>query len=236
MQTDVATMADIEEDQPHAPRRSPALASVKTLRSAAVLFFRHGSPQLLAVHLALLVLLRVAHGSYGAADLLTIGAVLVYWPFQEWVLHIYVLHFKPRTIFGRKIDPFAAKSHRAHHREPWNLDFVFLPLVVLVALIPVNALVWWLLMPQLGTALTGMTSMAAAALLYEWVHYLTHTPYRPRSKYYRSIWRGHRLHHFKNERFWHGFTAPVVDTLLGTNPDPREVPVSPTCRNLDGRG
>ncbi len=41
---------------------------------------------------------------------------------------------------------------------------------------------------------------------YEWTHFLIHTAYRPSSRFYRAAWRSHRLHHFKNERFWHGVT------------------------------
>lgn len=216
--------------------RGPALASVRTLRDAAALFFRHGSPRLLAAHLLVLLALRLAHGGFGPRDLLVMVGVAIYWPLQEWVLHVHVLHMQPFRWRGRTVDTLMAKIHRAHHREPWRLDFVFLPVKVLLALIPVNALAWWLAMPGLGAALTGMASMAAAALGYEWVHFLTHTPYRPRSRYYRSIWRGHRLHHFKNERYWHGFTVPLVDTLLGTNPDPRTVETSPSCRDLEPRG
>jgi hypothetical protein len=122
--------------------------------------------------------------------------------------------------------------HRAHHREPWNLDYVFLPTKVLVPLVPLNVLVWWAIMPTLALALTGMAALGAAALVYEWVHYLTHTGYRPRSRYYRRIWRGHRLHHFKNEAFWHAFTVPLVDDLMGSGPDPTEVELSATCRTL----
>jgi hypothetical protein len=216
--------------------RAPALSSVRTLRQAAVLFFHHGSPRLLAVHLLVLVALRLAHGGFGLGDLLAMLGVAIYWPLQEWVMHIHVLHMQPFVWRGRRIDTLMARVHRAHHREPWNLDFVFLPVKVLVALIPVNVLVWWLAMPGLGVALTGMMAMVAAALVYEWVHYLTHTPYRPRSGYYRAIWRGHRLHHFKNERYWHGFTVPLVDTLLGTAPDPRTVETSQSCRDLERRG
>ncbi|MCX4239384.1 sterol desaturase family protein [Paraliomyxa miuraensis] len=211
------------------------LDSVERLPQAAALFFRHGSPRLLAAYLLVLLALRSWHGDLALGDLGAVLGVVIYWPFQEWVLHIHVLHMRPLRWRGRTIDPLAARTHRAHHREPWNLDFVFLPRSVIVALIPVNTLVWWAITERLGVALTGMAAMAAAALLYEWIHYLTHTPYRPRSRYYRSIWRGHRLHHFKNERYWHAFTVPWVDTLMGTNPDPGTVESSATCRNLDGR-
>lgn len=226
----------VEMDDGGIPRRRrPELGSVESLPQAAALFFRHDSPRLLVVHLGVLLAVRLVHGGLGPGDLLAVVAVAIYWPLQEWVLHIHLLHMRPFHLRGRRVDPFMARIHRAHHREPWNLDFVFLPVKVLLPLIPLNALLWWLAVPSTGPALTGMTAMAAAALLYEWVHYLTHTPYRPRSRYYRSIWRGHRLHHFKNERYWHAFTVPLVDTLLGTNPDPRTVEQSATCRDLDGR-
>jgi hypothetical protein len=69
--------------------------------------------------------------------------------------------------------------------------------------------------------------------VYEWTHYLIHTAYRPRSRAYRRIWRNHRLHHFKNEHYWHGITNTVADRVLGTEPDQRDVPRSPTARTLD---
>ena len=205
---------------------------IRTLPRAASVFLRFGSPQFLAVHLGILLAVRFWVAGVGVGDLLIVLGVALYWPMQEWVLHIYVLHFRPRRILGRVFDPLAAKVHRAHHREPWRLDYVFLPVRFLVVLAPASALLWWLAMPTLGLALTGMTALGAAALLYEWVHYLTHTHYRPRGRYYRWIWKTHRLHHFKNERYWHAFTGPFIDVLMGTAPDPSTVETSQTCRNL----
>ena len=71
-----------------------------------------------------------------------------------------------------------------------------------------------------------------AALMYEWVHYLTHTNYKPKTKYVQRIFRNHRLHHFKHEAYWHAFTVPFVDTVFGTNPDPTTVKKSKTVRTL----
>jgi hypothetical protein len=44
------------------------------------------------------------------------------------------------------------------------------------------------------------------------------------------------LHHFKNERYWFGVTSIVGDRVIGTLPDQREVPRSPTARTLRGEG
>ncbi len=68
--------------------------------------------------------------------------------------------------------------------------------------------------------------------VYEWTHFLIHTAHRPRSAYYRSIWRNHRLHHYKNEHYWHGITNTLSDRVLRTNPDQADVPRSPTARTL----
>ncbi len=208
-------------------------ASATTLRQAALEFTRHGSPRLLLAHLVVLTVARVFLGPPALADLLIAGAVVVGWPLLEWTMHVHLLHLRPRRVWGWTIDPAMARVHRAHHRQPWHLPRVFLPVRMLVPLIPLFALAWWWVAPDLPRAVTGAWTLGLTTLVYEWIHYLTHTTYRPRSSYYRAIWRGHRLHHFKNERYWHAFTVPLVDTLLGTNPDPATVASSPTCRDLD---
>ena len=68
--------------------------------------------------------------------------------------------------------------------------------------------------------------------MYEWVHFLIHTAYVPTSGIYRTVWRNHRLHHFKNEHFWHGVTNNLSDRVLGTDPDQSEVRRSETARTL----
>jgi sterol desaturase/sphingolipid hydroxylase (fatty acid hydroxylase superfamily) len=69
------------------------------------------------------------------------------------------------------------------------------------------------------------------ALNYEWVHFLIHTAYVPRTRFYRRLWRNHRLHHYKNEHYWYGVTMLSGDRLLQTLPI-ADVPRSETCRML----
>jgi sterol desaturase/sphingolipid hydroxylase (fatty acid hydroxylase superfamily) len=85
---------------------------------------------------------------------------------------------------------------------------------------------------QAAHAATGLLVSYLILGAYEWSHFLIHTPYRPRGRYYRAIWRGHRLHHYKNEHFWFGVTSTVADHLLRTAPDQRSVPKSETARTL----
>ncbi len=203
-----------------------------TLVAAASRFFRAASPRLILVYLCLTAGLRLWRGGLSGWDGALVGAIAVYWPLQEWFLHRYVLHLKPRRVAGITVDMLFARKHRDHHQRPWFLPDVFLPIQVLLSVILLNTALFLLVMPTLELALTGMAGMAAAALAYEWTHYLTHTPYRPRSRFYAQICLGHRRHHFKNERLWFAFTMPWVDRMLGTGPDHRTVETSATCRTL----
>ena len=55
----------------------------------------------------------------------------------------------------------------------------------------------------------------------------------PGRAWYRSVWRNHRLHHYKNEHYWFTVTsAGTADRLFGTYPDPATVEKSPTARSL----
>ena len=67
---------------------------------------------------------------------------------------------------------------------------------------------------------------------YEWSHFLIHTPYIPKTRLFRSIWRSHRLHHFKHEDYWMGVTSNFSDRVLGTFPDQKTIEKSPTARTL----
>ena len=81
-------------------------------------------------------------------------------------------------------------------------------------------------------AATAVAFYLIMTLRYEWTHFLVHTRYRPRSAYYRRLWRNHRLHHCKNENYWYGVTMLGGDRLLRTAPAVDSVTTSATCRSL----
>ncbi|MEE2780281.1 MAG: sterol desaturase family protein [Myxococcota bacterium] len=196
------------------------------------LFFTLPSPRILATTVVLFVCGRPWVGPWSMTDLWVILGVALYWPFQEWFLHQHLLHFKPKKFLGFTIDPIAGRYHRFHHRHPWRIETSTLPFAAVLVLTPTHWTLWWLFTPSLSLACTGIAAFTFAALVYEWVHYLTHTPYRPRSAYYKRIWRNHRLHHFKHEDYWHSFTVPYIDIWFRTAPNPKDVPTSDTCMTL----
>lgn len=204
----------------------------RSVAAQAAFFMRQPSPLIIAGLALATLAFRLSMGGLSLFDLALAAAVATYWPLQEWFLHKHLLHLEPFTVFGIRVDPHFSRAHRAHHRQPWTVEYTFLPMHVVIALVPISVSMWIILTPTVQLALTGMVTYSTMALLYEWTHYLTHSAYVPRSAYYRRIWKNHRLHHFKNERFWFGFTVPAVDTLLRTDPDHETVPKSETVRTL----
>lgn len=208
-------------------------ASPRTIREAMPVFVTHASPRILLVALVVAIAARVAVGGFSLRDLLPLVGLALYWPVQEWLIHVFILHAKPKRIFGRTFDARVPRKHRAHHREPWRLELLFIPLHSFVYSIPLLVGLWWLVTPTAALALTGIAAHLALALHYEWVHFLVHTRVQPRTAYYQRLWKNHRRHHFKNEHYWFGVTMLGGDRLLGTSPDLASVATSNTARTLE---
>lgn len=203
------------------------------LPQAAREFWRHPSPWILAGALACALTARVIAGDWRITDAILPLAVAALFPFVEWVIHVLVLHWRPLRVAGVTLDPQLARKHRAHHFNPRDTALVFIPLQSLVGALVSSTAVALLLFPRTALGLTFLVLVLAVGLVYEWTHYLVHTDYTPRSAVYRFIWRNHRLHHYKNERYWFGVTTPgTADRVLGTYPDPQGVTTSPTTRTL----
>ena len=202
-----------------------------TLSAAARFFWTKPTPRLISTYLLVTAGLRLALGHFRAYEVLVPVVILALEPFTEWVIHVAVLHWKPRRVAGHTVDLYAGRSHRAHHADPRNLDIVFVPFRLLLIQVPALLLLTAVLLtPRLGLTV-GMAAMAML-LTYEWTHFLVHSPYVPRTRFYRYLWRAHRLHHFRNERYWFGVTTHLADHVLGTFPAKGDVEPSPTVRTL----
>lgn len=206
--------------------------SPRTLAEAARVFVRHGSPRVLLVATTATLVARFAIGNWTVWDAALCLVIFALWPVQEWLIHVFLLHFEPIRIFGREFDFAIPIEHRAHHRDPWNLEILFIPVQGFFISVPMLLVIFLGLMPTTGLALTGLAFYLVMSLRYEWVHFLVHTRYRPKTEYFRRLWRNHRLHHCKNEHYWFGVTMLGGDRLLRTAPEPSSVPISETCRTL----
>lgn len=206
----------------------------RTFGDAVRVFFRHGSPRILAAVVAVGLAGRVALGGVGWLDLAPFAVLVAIWPLQEWLIHVFILHYEPRRFAGRTFDFDVPRKHRAHHADPWRLDLVFIPQHVFAYGLPLHALFWWAVMPTPQLALSGFTAYFVLALHYEWVHYIAHIPWTSPLAFHRARVKNHRRHHFKNEHYWYGVTMTSGDRWLGTQPDVDEVETSPTARDLLG--
>lgn len=203
-----------------------------TLAEAAREFFRHPSPKALVPAAATAVAARVALGRWTRRDATAAAGIVAAEPFVEWIVHVGVLHWRPKSVGGRRIDPLLSRKHRAHHRDPRDAELVFVPKPVVpkvvAGIVGLNVLV----LRDRRLAMTGIATSLTALAAYEWTHFLIHSSYRPRHGIYRAAWRSHRLHHYRNERYWFGVVTPVSDQVLGTYPAKDEVPPSATAKTL----
>lgn len=188
----------------------------RTLAEVARAFFSFGSPRLLAAQAVCALVARSFLGGPRVSDVIVAGAVAAYWPVQEWVLHRFVLHAPPIRVGRFVIENGAARGHRRHHEEPMCQASTLLPTWLIATLIPAHVLLWTTLAPTKTVACTGILCLGTAALGYEWIHFLTHTAYRPTSKWFREVKRRHLAHHFRDPSRWFAFAIPAVDDWLGT--------------------
>ena len=137
-----------------------------------------------------------------------------------------------RRCHGRRQRKLQHRLHYDHHVEPSRLDLLFLPI--------------WFLVPNLAAcrrpdragvraqaaSVSALFGMMLAILHYEWVHYVAHIPYQPRTRLGRWIKQYHLRHHFISEKHWFGVSNPTLDGVFGTFRGPDASEKSATTRKL----
>lgn len=212
-----------------------------TRREVARAFVDSSSARVIAAFLMLAVVLRAAMGGLTWGDLAAVAVVIVLLGPVEWTIHRMLLHAQPTNRLAELLG--TRDSHERHHRVPDDLDWLLLrrPNAIgscLAIVLPLGAAALvlgslQLVSPEVARATAASTMVAGLLALahYEWVHLLVHSKYRPTSRYYAHLDRNHRLHHFRNERYWLGVTVDVGDRLARTLPVDRDaVPMSDTVR------
>jgi hypothetical protein len=212
-------------------RPGPVLLLQKTKSGGPMVgtFLRHGSNIWLALAVAALVVSFAAGVVPFYLLWALIGALAFYG--SEYVFHRFAFHAGPsRFAFVRKLQH---RLHYDHHAEPDRLDLLFLPVWFLIPNLAVTALMFALAFGSAVVA-SAMLGVTFAILHYEWVHYVAHIPYRPRTPIGRWIKQYHLRHHFISEKFWFGVSNPALDLLGGTFRQARDVARSATTRKLFG--
>lgn len=204
-----------------------------TLRSAFAEFVRHPSPWMIGALLLGAVASRIWIGGWGLADLLVPVVMVAVFPLAEWLIHVFILHWRPKRMGPVTLDTLLARKHREHHNDPRDIPLIFIPWRALIPVLIAALVVALVVFRSVERGLTFLVVLGLLGIVYEWTHYLIHTDYKPRSRSYRSTWRNHRFHHYRNEHYWFTVTTSgTADRLLRTHPDPDSVEKSPTAKNL----
>ncbi|HVT21463.1 MAG TPA: sterol desaturase family protein [Mycobacteriales bacterium] len=214
-----------------ARRHYDDVVGASTLAGCAREFAGYPGPRLIAAAAVGTIAARVRMGRFGNRDLRVAAEVMLLHPVAEWAVHVYVLHRRRVAADGHVKESFAARTHRRHHEDPKDVELVLLPVSVTAGLVAA-ALVGAATARPRRPAVTGSAVGLLSLLAYEWMHFLIHAPYQPRGRWYRSRWRAHRLHHYRNEHYWYGVVSTAADRMFGTAPDRDDVPVSATALTL----
>jgi hypothetical protein len=139
----------VSESTPRTPGDTP-----ETLRDAAPIFLGHDSPRVLLAALAVAAAARIGLGGWSRWDLVPVAAIAAFWPVLEWLIHVFILHAKPIQLGRFTLDGRVPRKHRAHHRDPWNAELVFIPFHSFSYALPLVVALCFALTPTPQLALT----------------------------------------------------------------------------------
>jgi hypothetical protein len=191
-------------------------------------FLRHGSNAGL-IFTAAAIAVAAAFGRLQPSFLwILAGGFLFY--FSEYGTHRFLFHAPPSRF------PFILRLqhrlHYDHHVDPHRLDLLFLPLWYVLPNFVLVALIGWALLGDWNIVMSLVLGAMLALLHYEWVHYIAHIPYKPRTSIGRWMKKYHLWHHYKNEHFWFGVSNPAMDFVYRTYRSPDKAARSTTVRVL----
>ena len=192
-----------------------------------LVFIRHGSVAALLAGVAVAGLVFLSGWIEPRSALMLLGALLFY--LSEYGMHRFAFHAPPLSWPpARKLQH---RLHYDHHVEPSRLDLLFLPIWFLVPNLAVAAGLIALVVGA-EACVSALFGMMLAILHYEWVHYVAHIPYQPRTRFGRWIKQYHLRHHFIREKHWFGVSNPTLDGVFGTFRGPDATEKSATTRKL----
>ena len=192
-----------------------------------LVFICHGGVAALLAGVAALVLFWLFDTVTPQPGMILLGALLFY--LVEYGMHRFAFHAPPLP--WPVLRSLQHRLHYDHHVEPGRLDLLFLPLWFLVPNLAVTAALFALVFGTQAAA-SALLGIMLAILHYEWVHYVAHIPYQPRTRLGRWIKQYHLRHHFVSEKHWFGVSNPSLDGVFGTFRGPAPGEKSATTRHL----
>jgi len=173
-------------------------------------FFRHGSNTvLIIIALALCALFAARVLAFAPLSLIAVALGALVFFGSEYTTHRFMLHAPPqRNAFVLKLQH---RLHYDHHVRPDELDLLFLPVWFVIPVASLTFGIFYAITRDLATSAAMLLGAVLGLFYYEWVHYVAHIPFVPKTRFGRWIKKYHLWHHFKNERMWFGVTNPSMD-------------------------
>jgi hypothetical protein len=125
-----------------------------TLSDAWRDFWKYPSPWMIGGTLVAALAARIMFGDWQITDALVPLVMVAVFPFFEWSIHVFILHWRPRHVGGLTIDPLLARKHREHHVDPRSVPRIFIPWKALLWVLPAVVAIAVLVFPRLGLGLT----------------------------------------------------------------------------------
>jgi 4-hydroxysphinganine ceramide fatty acyl 2-hydroxylase len=108
------------------------------------------------------------------------------------------------------------RLHYDHHLDPSRVDLLFLPLWYVAPNLVLVAAIAYGIAHDTNIVAALLLGIVLALLHYEWVHFVAHQPYTPKTGLGRWMKRYHLRHHFVNEKLWFGVSNPTMDIVWAT--------------------
>lgn len=152
---------------------------------------------------------------------------------SEYLTHRFLFHLSPpKNRFAFK---FLKRLHYDHHVKPSDLKLLFLPIWYSLPVLCILSFIFFTLTGHVFYTLSFSLGLMFMLLVYEWTHFVAHTPIKPKTKVGQKLKKWHLLHHFKNEHYWYGVSTPLMDIIFRTLKSEKEVPTSETVKNLEAK-
>ena len=191
-------------------------------------FLRHGSNAVLLAGVAAIAAVFAIRGLDFVWTGAVIGAVLFF--ASEYSTHRFLFHARPSK--AQWLLKLQHRLHYDHHIDPPKLDLLFLPLWFVIPTVVAYFGVYFAITHSLSLAMSLLFGSILALAFYEWVHYVAHIPFVPKTPMGRYMKKYHLWHHFKNEHLWYGVTNPSMDHVMRTYRAVDSVERSTTVREI----
>lgn len=194
-------------------------------------FWRHGSNTVLLLAAVVLIVVFATHVlTFSPISLVAVAIGALVFFVSEYTTHRFMLHAPPST--NAFILSLQRRLHYDHHVDPARLDLLFLPLWFAIPVAALTLAIYIAVTRNWATSAALLLGSIAGLLWYEWVHYVAHIPFVPKTPFGRWIKKYQLWHHFKNEQMWFGVTNPSMDFVGRTYARVEDVDRSGSTRVL----